>query len=107
MRSIWFIRLLLPAVVLTGVPVPVQNVNPMRPQEIAVQKHASPEEMRTRVANVQLQNDAKALAGICASIPSDMEGIKQGLLSQAVVERLKRVEKLSKHLREQLLRTTP
>ena len=35
-----------------------QNVNPMHPEEIQVQKHTSPEDMRARLANVQLQKDA-------------------------------------------------
>jgi hypothetical protein len=106
MRFIWSLCLL-PAVVLIAVPLPSQNVNPMHPQEIDLQKPASPDEMRARVANIQLQNDAKELAGLCASIPGDMDAIKQGLLSPAVLEKLKRVEKLSKHVREQLTRTTP
>ena len=106
MRSLWSLCLL-PAVMLIAIPLPSQNVNPMHPQEIDLQKHASPDEMRARVANVQLQNDAKELAGLCASIPGDMDAIKQGLLSSAVLEKLKRVEKLSKHVREQLSRTTP
>jgi hypothetical protein len=41
---------------------------------------------------------------LCASVPSDMDGVKQGLLSKDVVEKLKRVEKLSKRVREQLTR---
>jgi hypothetical protein len=83
-----------------------QNVNPMHPEEIQVQKHASPEDMRERLANVQLQKDAKELAELCASVPGDMDGVKQGLLSKDLLEKLKRVEKLSKHVREQLTRAT-
>jgi len=83
-----------------------QNVNPMHPVEIQVQKHMSPEEMRDRLANVQLQKDAQELAELCASMPGDMNGVKQGLLSKDLPEKLKRVEKLSKHVREQLTRTS-
>jgi hypothetical protein len=36
-----------------------------------------------------------------------MDGVKQGLLSQEVLEKLKRVEKLSKRVREQLTRASP
>ena len=62
--------------------------------------------MRTRVNNLQLQQDAKELAELCAALPKDMDGVKQGLLSKDVLERLKRVEKLSKRVREELMRTS-
>ena len=85
---------------------PGHNVNPMHPVEIEAQKHPSPDDMRNRMANLQLQKDAKELAELCASVPNDMAGVKQGLLSKDVVEKLKRVEKLSKHVREQLMRSS-
>jgi hypothetical protein len=46
-----------------------QNVNPMHPEQIQVQKHASPDDMRARGASLQLQKDAKELGEICASVP--------------------------------------
>jgi hypothetical protein len=52
----------------------------------------------------KLQKDAQELAELSASIRSDIEHAKQGLLSKDVVERLKRIEKLSKHLRSELMR---
>jgi hypothetical protein len=93
--------LVVPFLILSG-----QNVNPMHPVEIQAQKHPSPDDMRDRMANVQLQKDAKELTELCASVPDDMARIKQGLLSKDVVEKLKRLEKLSKHLREQLMRSS-
>jgi hypothetical protein len=83
-----------------------QNVNPMHPVEIQAQKHPSPDDMRDRAANLQLQKDAKELGELCASVPGDMARVKQGLLSKDLVEKLKRVEKLSKAVREQMMRTT-
>ena len=99
-----FTRLLclLVGVVIIPVALRTQNVNPMHPEEIQVQKHASPEDMRARLANVQLQKDAKELAELCASVPGDMDGVKQGLLSKDALEKLKRLEKLSKRVREEL-----
>ncbi len=82
-----------------------QGVNTMHPPEIDAQKHASPEDLRDRMGDAQFQKDAKELAEICASVREDMDGLKQGLLSKDLVERLKRMEKLSKHVREQLTRT--
>jgi hypothetical protein len=83
-----------------------QSVNPMHPPEIDAQKHASPEDLRDRMGDVQLQKDAKELSEICAAVRGDMDGLKQGLVSKDLVERLKRMEKLSKHVREQLTRTS-
>jgi hypothetical protein len=89
---------------LVAITVRSQNVNPSNPVEIQAQKHLSPDEMRARLANLELQKDAKELAELCASVPTDMDGVKQGLLSKDVLEKLKRVEKLSKRVREQLTR---
>jgi hypothetical protein len=97
---------LLMGVLLIAVPLPSQNVNVKHPEEFQVQKQLSPDDMRARVANLQLQKDVKELAELCASIPSDMNGLKQGLMSQDVLEKLKRVEKLSKRVREQLTRAS-
>ena len=97
---------LLVGVVVVPAALRTQNVNPMHPEEIQVQKHTSPEDMRERLANVQLQKDAKELAELCASVPGDMDGVKQGLLSKDLLEKLKRVEKLSKRVREQLTRVS-
>jgi hypothetical protein len=46
---------LLVGVVVVPAALRTQNVNPMHPEEIRVQKHASPEDMRERLADVQLQ----------------------------------------------------
>ena len=101
MRSTRLLSLLIGGLLIAA-PVPSQNVNPMHPEPIQVQKHTSPEDMRARAANLQLQKDAKELSELCASVPNDLAGVNQGLLSQDVVERLKRMEKLSKRVREQL-----
>ena len=53
MRFIWSLCLL-PAVVLIAVFLPSQNVNTMHPQEIDLQKHASP--------GIEAQSPASSLA---------------------------------------------
>jgi len=83
-----------------------QNVNPANPVEIQAQKHVSPEEMRARLASVEFHKDAKELSELCATVPKDMDGVRQGMVAKDVIERLKRLEKLSKRVREQLTRTT-
>jgi len=105
MRFTRLLCLLVGVVIIPGA-MRAQNVNPMHPEEIQAQKHASPDDLRARVANVQLQKDAKELAELCASVPGDMDGVKQGLLSKDLLEKLKRVEKLSKHVREKLTRAS-
>jgi len=93
-------------VCLLAAPLSSQNVNPMHPQEVEVQKHQSPEDMRARAANLQLQKNVKELAGLCASVSDDMDQVKQGLLSKNALENLKRMEKLSKRVREELAQTS-
>jgi len=58
--------------------------------------------MRTHAVTIQLQKDAKELAGLCASVSDDMDHVKQGILSKDALEKLKRMEKLSKRVREEL-----
>lgn len=63
--------------------------------------------MRARVANVQLQKDAKELSELCVSVPADIDKVKQGLMSKDLPDKLKRMEKLSKHVRELLTQASP
>lgn len=97
---------LLIGILLMAVALPSQNINVKHPGEFQVQKQLSPDDMRARAANLQLQKDAKELAELCASVPSDMAGVKQGLVPQGAVEKLKHVEKLSKRVRELLTQAT-
>jgi hypothetical protein len=71
----------------------------MRPEDISAQKHTSPEELRDRVSNVQFQKDTKEFAELCASMPADKDALREGILQKDVLEKLKRVEKLSRYLR--------
>jgi len=48
--------------------------------------------------------DAQELAELSASIPADVKLVNRGLLPKDLVEKLKRVENLSKHLRSELTR---
>jgi hypothetical protein len=52
---------------------------------------------------VRLQRDAQELADLSASIHADVDRANRGLLSKDVIEKLKRVEKLSKQLRSELI----
>jgi len=59
---------------------------------------------RPAVDMVRLQRNAQELAELSASIHADVNRANRGLLSKDVIEKLKRVEKLSKQLRGELTR---
>jgi hypothetical protein len=103
MRVAPFLYLLL-GLSVASVSLDSQTANLARPTEMTVQKHATPEEIRDRVANAQFQKDLMELSDLCAAVPRDMDGLKQGVLPKEAINRLKRMEKLSKHVREQLTR---
>jgi hypothetical protein len=88
-----------------AVPAPSQNVNLKHPEDVAVQKHTTAEEMMGRASNLQLQKDAKELAELCSSVPGDMDAVRQGAINKDVPEKLKRLEKLSKRVRDELMRS--
>lgn len=100
------LRGLIPLCVILPLPALSQGVNPAHPTEIQAQKHVSPEDLRARVARVEFQKDAKELTELCGTIGKDMEDVKQGMLSKDTIDRLRQLEKLSKRVREQLMRAT-
>jgi hypothetical protein len=68
--------------------------------------HRSPEEICERLSASQVQNDAKELAELCAAVTTDINSVKQGLLPKNGAERLKRMEKLSKRMHDNLTRAS-
>jgi hypothetical protein len=73
-----------------------RNQLPAQPVSLEDQK-------RHAVDMVRLQHDAQELADLSASIPADVK-LANRLLSKDLIDKLKRVEKLSKHLRGELTR---
>ncbi len=57
---------------------------------------------KPRVDSLQLQRDAKELLELSQSVQPDIDSVNHGLLPKDTLEKLKRIEKLSKHLRSQL-----
>lgn len=55
-----------------------------------------------RIDPVRLQQEALALSTAASSIPSDIESVRKGMLPKDVLQKLKHIEKLSKHLRNEL-----
>ncbi len=74
-----------------------RNQFPAEPTASSTQKKAA-------VSNLKLQHDARELADLSASIPGDVNRVSRGLLPKDVIDKLKRVEKLSKQLRGELTR---
>ena len=60
------------------------------------------EPFQTPVNLVKLQDDASQLAELAKSLPADINQVNRGLLPKEVIEKLKRIEKLSKRLRNEL-----
>jgi len=50
----------------------------------------------------KLRQDADELARISQTIPTDVSSIQKGMLPKDMIEKLKRIEKLSKHLRTEV-----
>lgn len=50
----------------------------------------------------KLRDEADELSKLAQSVPSDIDQVAQGKLPKEMADKLKRIEKLSKHLRSQL-----
>ena len=50
----------------------------------------------------RFQREAEVLARTAQTIPSDVANLSKGMLPNDVIEKLKQIEKLSKHLRSEL-----
>ncbi|HKT88056.1 MAG TPA: hypothetical protein VJQ59_06450 [Candidatus Sulfotelmatobacter sp.] len=57
---------------------------------------------RPPVDPVVLRQEADQLAALAGSIPPDVQKVNKGLLSKDLIQKLKKIEKLSKHLRSEL-----
>ena len=55
-----------------------------------------------RVDLAQAEKEAEDLARTAQTIPADVASVRKGMLPKDVIEKLKQIEKLSKHLRLEL-----
>jgi hypothetical protein len=58
--------------------------------------------LKTRADPLELQREAKELLELSQSLQPDMESVNHGILPKDTIEKLKRIEKLSKRLRGEL-----
>ena len=75
------------------VPMNTDNVSNPTPEQITLAK---------RIDLLQLQKEADDLARTAQTIPSDLASVRKGMLPKDIVQKLKQIEKLSKHLRTEL-----
>jgi hypothetical protein len=57
---------------------------------------------KTHAHRLELQREAKQILELSQSIQPDIEHVSRGLFPKDMIEKLKRIEKLSKHLRGQI-----
>ena len=101
--SVIFFVCLLPAhaqmkdVYIPGVPPPPASMDPdagkTAPAQPKLQRHMD---------LAKLQQEADDLARAAQTIPTDVASVRRGALPKDVIEKLKRIEKLSKRLRSEL-----
>lgn len=68
----------------------------------APQSKASTPRLSARIDPLQLQRQARELSDLANSLPADMDHVSHGLLPKDTIDKLKRIEKLSKHLRSEV-----
>jgi hypothetical protein len=72
-------------------------------QELEAQNEAGEQQTARRSADpLALQKEAEQLAQLAASVPPDVQNVRRGLLEKDLIQKLKQIEKLSKHLRDHL-----
>jgi hypothetical protein len=84
---------------------PAQSHFPKPPQPAvmdAPQTKPTAPKMTMRIDPLQLQREARELSDLAKSLPADMDQVNHGLLPKDTVDKLKRIEKLSKHLRSEI-----
>jgi hypothetical protein len=62
----------------------------------------SPDSSQPAIDTLALQRDADQLAALAASVPPGVKNVNRGLLAKDMLQKLKQIEKLSKHLRSEL-----
>ena len=84
-----------------------QPIGPGRRQAERAQVQAEkdmppPNAQRPHLDYAKARTEADELSKIAQTIPSDVDQIANGVFPKDVIEKLKQVEKLSKHLRSEL-----
>jgi hypothetical protein len=92
------------SVLAQGIPVP-RGIRQADQTEMQTQQNIPPPtQARARIDIAKLREEADELARIAQTIPGDAASIQKGTLPKDTVEKLRQIEKLSKHLRGELIR---
>lgn len=60
------------------------------------------DQAKTKLDAAQLQSEARELLELSQSLQSDIESVNHGVLPKDTIEKLKRIQKLAKHLRGEI-----
>ncbi len=105
-HSILLLSAMLALFVATGTPQTTGHHFPTPPEPMAPKDPVPSQGASSRLTKhadmAQLQREADDLARTAQTIPSDVDSVRKGMLPKDVIEKLKQIEKLSKHLRTEL-----
>ena len=79
-----------------------QGVREADKAEVSFEKSVPPPQIEARRRSPDLRRSADELSSLAQSIPADVRLVTNGILPKEVLAKLKKIEKLSKHLREEL-----
>jgi hypothetical protein len=82
----------------THMPTRHGNVSHLQSQE----QTAPMDQAKTKLDAAQLQSEARELLELSQSLQSDIESVNHGVLPKDTIEKLKRIQKLAKHLRGEI-----
>ena len=77
----------------------------LRPPAPAEGAQAAPnpdKPQKPHLNTLQAEREARELSDLAKSIPSDVDQVNHGLMPKDMIDKLKRIEKLSKHLRSEI-----
>jgi hypothetical protein len=78
------------------------HTKPPAPADPTVNSDITPKPAGARIDLLEIQREATELAKTAQSIPLDVESVRKGMLPKDVLQKLKQIEKISKHLRSEL-----
>jgi hypothetical protein len=73
------------------------------PNSTDVRRNSPPTTPARRIDPARVRSQADELAKLASGIPSDIDQLGKGLLPKDLNDKLKKIEKLSKQLRQQLI----
>jgi len=100
-----YVLLFLALALFTTLATPQARNNYPKPPEAqnSTAPNPSPAAPSRHIDLTQLQRDADDLARTAQTIPTDVASVRKGMLPKDVIAKLKQIEKLSKHLRSELV----